>query len=360
MARDQLALSFNLGIFRTDENRFKMADPKVVEWEEEKEEEANGNLNTRCYKLEKDPCYHNRMIPVENVRKALLDSTESVAKITSLTEDAAVLNCYKSHWEGVFNAVVKIRVKKEDGIRTGTGFLTLKPPSECSPHTESCTFSNFAVMTNFHVVRQKDGDLLLVEPKNIEVIFFYDSDHSDVVTCAVSNIFGTYSPFAPGKHTDENLDFAMLFIKHPDDEEKKKRLKCLRPLLLDESGQVQAAELPQIADKKRLCVIGHPHGAYKHIAFGELTTNTNGLYQEWKEECKEDFHSVEHSVVTCSGSSGSPVIIIALKNGQPVHSIYSVLFVSFLHFRGDSEYGEAASMQSILPTIRKGLQMRRN
>lgn len=335
-----------------------MADPKVVEWEEEKEEEANGNLmsHTNCYKLTKNPDYHNCMISVENVRKAL-DAAESLDNITSLPEDVAVLNCkhYRSDWERVFNAVVKIRVKKANGITTGTGFLTLRPPGY-NPDTERGIFSNFAVMTNFHVVRQKGGLFPLVEPQNIKVIFFYDSKDSPVVTCEVSKISGTYSPFVPGKHTDEKLDFAMLYIKHPVNDEKMKRLKALRPLLFEESGRVQAVEVRQIADKKRLCVIGHPHDAYKQIAFGELTTNTNGLYQEWKEACKEDFHSVEHSVATCGGSSGSPVILIGLKDGQPQHLIYSVLHVSFLHFRGDSQYGEAASMQSILPSIRKGLQ----
>lgn len=342
-------------------------DPKVVEWEEEKEEEADGKLNNTCDKFKENPEYHNRMISVENVRKVLdatkADSADEVDKIfeelsqtSSLTkDDAVILNHYRSDWKSAFDAVVKLRVKKANGKKSsGTGFLILRPPGY-DPVTKGDIFHNFAVMTNFHVVRQKNGRSPLVEHKDIEVTFFYDCDQSDVVICSVSEISPVYSPFVPGMPTDEKLDFAMLYIKHPVNEEEKRKLEDLKPLQFEESGMVQAAELPQIADKKRLCVIGHPHGAYKHIAFGELKTNTNSLYQGGKKACKEDRHFVEHSVATCSGSSGSPVIMIGLKEGKPLDDIFVLQFVPFLHFRGNSKTGDAASMQSIMPAIRVGI-----
>lgn len=375
-------------------------DPKVVEWEEEKEEEAGGNLQskTNCYKFKENPKYHNGMISVENVRKALdearktdppvslehqtpfpnpfkpqqrLDSADKVDKsvdksvdkifkelsqTSSLTkDDAVILNHYRFDWNSVFDAVVKLRVNKENGKKSsGTGFLILRPPGY-DPVTKDDIFHNFAVMTNFHVVRQKNDRCKLVEHKDIEVTFFYDCDQSDVVICGVSEISPIYSPFVPGIPTDETLDFAILYIKHPVNEEKKRKLEGLKPLAFEESGRMQAADEKQIVDKKRLFVIGHPHGLSKHIAFGELNTNTNSLYQEWKEAREQDFHFVEHSVATCSGSSGSPVIMIGLKEGKPVDAIFVLPFVPFLHFRGDSKTGDAASMQSIMPAIRAGI-----
>lgn len=371
-------------------------DPKVVEWEEEKEEEAGGNLQskTNCKKRKENPKYHDGMIPVENVRKALeasktdpsvscapelhpfrymherpqrLDSADEVDKsvnkifeelsqTSSLTkDDAVILNHYRSYWESVFDAVVKLRVKKAHGkISNGTGFLISRPPGYNQDRAGSM-FDNFAVMTNFHVVKQNNDHFPVVEAEDIEVIFFYDCDQSDVVTCRVSEISGIYSPSVSGMPTSEKLDFAMLYIKHPDNEAKKKKLEDLEPLLFEESGRIQAAEENQIVDKKRLFVIGHPHGVYKHIAFGELKTDTNNLYQEWNEASKGVFHSVEHNVATCSGSSGSPVIMIGLKEGKPVDAVFVPSFVPFLHFRGSSNAGDAASMQSIMPAIRKSL-----
>ncbi|KAJ7376951.1 hypothetical protein OS493_031547, partial [Desmophyllum pertusum] len=49
-------------------------DPKVIEWEEEKEEEAaGGKLKSGCEKLKKNSNYHDRMMPVENVLRIMRD-----------------------------------------------------------------------------------------------------------------------------------------------------------------------------------------------------------------------------------------------------------------------------------------------
>lgn len=344
-------------------------EPKVVEWEEEKEEEADGKLKPTCDKLNQDPEYHNRIISVENVGKVLdairqdMEEAEKIKSIqtrlsSSLTkDDAIILNYYRSDWKTVFDAVVKLRVLKADGkITTGTGFLITRPPGYNPTTAGSDIFHKFAVMTNFHVVRQRNGSPSSVNAKDIEVLFFYDCDQSDdVVRCGVSEISRTYSTPVPGFPTDERLDFAMLYIKRPDDKKREKILKKLEPLHLEEFGIAQAAQLPQIADTIRLCVIGHPHGAYKQIAFGKLETDTNRLYQGGREASEQDLHSVEHSVATCSGSSGSPVIMICVKEGKPVRSIFVPALVSFLHFQGNSKTGDAASMQSILPAARASL-----
>lgn len=342
-------------------------EPKVVEWEEEKEEEADGSLKDTCDKLKKNQYYHDSIMSVEKVRTVLdatredMDEADKIESIqtrlsSSLTkDDAIILNHYRSDWKKVFDAVVKLRVMKADGRKTGTGFLIPRPP-KYNPATASEIFDNFAVMTNFHVVRQSNGLPSLVQPNDIAVIFFYDCNQpDDVVTCRVSEISRAYSPSVPGIPTGEELDFAILYIKHPDNQEKRRKLKALEPLWFEESGRVQAADLPQIADTKRLCVIGHPHGAYKQIAFGELKTNTNSLYQGWREACEGDLHSVEHTVATCSGSSGSPVILIGSKEGKPEDKIFGLTFVPFLHFQGNSKTGEAASMQSIMPALRASL-----
>ena len=88
--------------------------------------------------------------------------------------------------------------------------------------------------------------------------------------------------------------------------------------------------------------------AFRHSSVPCFSTSRN-------EASKDVFHSVEHNVATCSGSSGSPVIMIGLKEGKPVGNVFVPQFVPFLHFQGDSNAGDAASMQSIMPAIRKSL-----
>ena len=134
-------------------------EAKVIEWEETNEEEAEGTLRNSCPKHQRNSNHHKRMIPWADLLK-LLEGPDEI-KVENyphalIADDIVVLNELKQQ-EGLkdllkaaADAVVKIRVKKTRGFSTGTGCLI-----EC-PRTlwQKNTFQNFAVMTNFHVVRQ--------------------------------------------------------------------------------------------------------------------------------------------------------------------------------------------------------------
>ena len=150
--------------------------------------------------------------------------------------------------------------------------------------------------------------------------------------------------------SSECLDFVILTIKCPKNEAKRENLEKLQPLFVEETSRVQS--MPDI--RSRLCIIGHPHGAYKHIAFGELSTDPKKLWRQW--ETKEELHGVEHTVATCGGSSGSPVISYSVEGNPLSTRRIGPQFFPFLHFRGDSKSGDAISGQSILPKIRELIQ----
>ena len=136
-------------------------------------------------------------------------------------------------------------------------------------------------------------------------------------------------------------------IKHPDNEAKKNSLLQIEPLLFEESKRVQMLPVGT-----PLCIIGHPHGAFKHVTFGKLNSDPKALWREWKSENK--VHGVEHVVPTCPGSSGSPVFVINVASNDSVFDS-RMPFFPFLHFQADSKSGDAVSIQSILPSIRKCL-----
>ncbi|CAB4042878.1 Hypothetical predicted protein, partial [Paramuricea clavata] len=205
---------------------------------------------------------------------------------------------------------------------------------------------------------------------DIQVLFFYDSEeifNTRGVTCRVTGMSPLWSVNV-GSSTDpegaesdneaslKRLDFIILTIGFPENEEKKKSLNLLSPLFLDETPKVQRDDP---SSKTRLCIIGHPHGAYKHIAFGELSSDPERLWREWKRV--ENKYGVEHTVATCRGSSGSPVIRFdILKNNSLFTGPYAIClpFFPFLHFQGASNFGDAVSGQSILPETRKLLKKR--
>ena len=149
----------------------------------------------------------------------------------------------------------------------------------------------------------------------------------------------------------ERLDFVILTIKCPTN--GKEKLEELKPLIFEESERVQGVpNTPSI--HSRFCIIGHPHGAYKHIAFGGLNTNTNNLWRTWA--TNEKLNGVEHTVATCGGSSGSPVIRFDIKDNSLCTTIIDLPYFLFLHFQGNLNFGGALSGQSILPKIRELIQ----
>ena len=151
----------------------------------------------------------------------------------------------------------------------------------------------------------------------------------------------------------ERLDFVILTIKCPTN--GKEKLEELKPLIFEETERVQGVpNTPSIHN--RFCIIGHPHGAYKHIAFGGLNTNTNNLWRTWA--TKEELNGVKHTVATCRGSSGSPVIRFDIEDQSLCTTIIDLPFFLFLHFQGNSKSGGALSGQSILPKIRELIQAR--
>ncbi|CAB4039824.1 Hypothetical predicted protein, partial [Paramuricea clavata] len=139
---------------------------KVIEWEETAVEEAGDNLKDTCEKLSFNKQHHERMIPLASLLELSPDNTDDILKQykpNALTEDDVII--LKTLVEGggyyklkllkdAADATVKIKVKKTNGssisFRNGTGCL-VKCPQQLM---KDGTFSNFAVMTNFHVVKQ--------------------------------------------------------------------------------------------------------------------------------------------------------------------------------------------------------------
>lgn len=324
------------------------SDPKVIEWEEvnEKDEGASkGELKANCEKLKKVPDYHNRMIPIQKVLdlSAGCILKEYPKALTKEDEFFKFIQAPKKKEEirRVADAVVKLRVSKMGKVYAGTGFVIPRLPGY-DKKTENKIFE-FAVLTNFHIIKKKSNgtsDNQVVDPKHIEVVFFYDSEKAETVTCEVSEIAPVFSANVENNvASPKRLDFAFLYINHPENIAKKKKLEDLQQhtLVFEETLRVQWLPTANVD----VCVIGHPHGAYKHIALGKLTTPTEDLWREWDPE--KTSHSVEYKVATCSGSSGSPVFLLA--NG--------LSYVPFLHFQADSKSGDAVSMQTILPNVRK-------
>lgn len=191
----------------------------------------------------------------------------------------------------------------------------------------------------------------MVKPEDIEVLFFYDSDEvfkDRGVTCAVDKVFNFPINCSNSQQGQDRLDYILMTIKHPNDVEKKNSLLKLKPLLFEETSRVQMLKVGT-----SLCIIGHPHGVCKYIAFGKLNSDPKALWREWKSEKK--VNHVEHVVPTCGGSSGSPVFVINVTSNDSVFDT-AMPFFPFLHCRADSKSGDAVSIQSILPRIREYLR----
>ena len=137
-------------------------EAKVIEWEETNEEEAEGTLRNSCPKHQRNSNHHERMIPWAELL-TLLEGRDEINVENyprALTgDDIVVLNELKKpgrleDLKAAAKAIVKIIVKKTIGSRTktfsGTGCLIEWPQKLC----KDGTFQKFAVMTNFHVVRQ--------------------------------------------------------------------------------------------------------------------------------------------------------------------------------------------------------------
>ena len=190
----------------------------------------------------------------------------------------------------------------------------------------------------------------MVEPEEIEVRFFYDSEEvfeNRGVTCRVKKVLNFSMNCSNSEQDEDRLDFIFMTLIPPRNEAKRNSLLQLEPLYLEESTRVQ--HLPVGTP---LCIIGHPHGAFKYVTFGKLNSDPKDLYREWKS--KNKVHGVEHVVPTCPGSSGSPVFVINVASNDSVFDI-RMPFFPFLHFQADSKSGGAVSIQSILPRIRKRL-----
>ena len=138
-------------------------EAKVIEWEETNEEEAEGTLRNSCPKHQRNSNHHKRMIPWADLLKLLEGPDEiKVEKYPHalIADDIVVLNELKKQGsrledlKAAAKAIVKIIVKKTIGSRTktfsGTGCLIEWPQKLC----KDGTFQKFAVMTNFHVVKQ--------------------------------------------------------------------------------------------------------------------------------------------------------------------------------------------------------------
>ena len=133
-------------------------EAKVIEWEETSQGEAGGTLWDNCLKLQRNPNHHERMIPWADLLK-LLEGPDEIKEEkyphALIADDIVVLNELKKQGrledlKAAAKAIVRIIVKKTIGFSTGTGCLIQCPPTLWQDNT----FQNFAVMTNFHVVRQ--------------------------------------------------------------------------------------------------------------------------------------------------------------------------------------------------------------
>ena len=383
----------------------------VSEWEYDEE---SGILNTQgeeaylktnheawnwCKKLHVDVNFHDRYISIKDaLRFKDLSSEEQESFVCNrglayedqifLSSEKAV-QCLKTFSD----AVVCITVKKA----YGTGVLVQ-------------INNDVAIITNSHTIRKSSSgkgiDFSMVQAHDVRVSSFYNGMDTAQVTHEVERIENV-SP--PDKNKEKNvlrdtmtkalhgdgtkdspyirkaeealgfldsyfnvrdafLDYALLYLKPPQNEKDKAKFMNVKPLemkavtLQEHFRRFFSVGFPDhYPGSLRLFSISHPHRNSQQVSFGGLESDLHHVYNLNLSYGQNDTGMiagkdpfVEHSIATCPGSSGAPIFLYTYdhKTGELVidESVY------FLHFYGDVRgklHGKAVSFS----TIRKNMPL---
>ena len=138
---------------------------------------------------------------------------------------------------------------------------------------------------------------------------------------------------------DAFLDYAFLYLKPLENEEKKAKFANVKPLemrafeILEHFRNVSSFGFSDPRSSKyprslRLFSISHPHYKSQQLSFGGLESdhahvyNLNLSYGQNDTGMlggKEPF--VEHSIATCRGSSGAPIFLYMYNHRRPKLSV---------------------------------------
>ncbi|KAH9525829.1 hypothetical protein Btru_002492 [Bulinus truncatus] len=277
----------------------------------------NENLDDRLQGCTKKS-YHNRYIGIDEffanpwkhfprTWRLFTKDYKSIEELPNLLKSMGQLTCH-------------IHVKFKDNSSTGSGFIQRirrLNSGRCTCHEcNGDVIRSFAIVTVTTVVHvfdknpKKSRKIFITEwnSKSTTVKLFYDSKSDDLKSLPVLD---GYRMLETDKEIDLVSDWcAIECVTH--DMELVNQLETDLNNYMD----MQAKVYRKFSDLDRrdhvVIIIGHPHGGPKKISIGTFDPkNTEILkdvrnYQRW---CRYNY-----DVLTCEGSSGSPVFII----GQPL------------------------------------------
>ena len=223
----------------------------------------------------------------------------------------------------VWNNVVRIEVKTQNGCGMGTGFVFLGP------------LNRKQVMTNYHVVKDHDG----VSPMRIG--FFYDGGDGPTVTLECDNTPTYYSPDGERDEEGQEYDFAVLDVDGIPEEAMGITLEYTNRYNLPFDANAAMFfdkpenRLPRLMNINEGIIVGHPDGGPKRISTVQ--------FQYGKEGDRDRVYSREG---TRPGSSGSPVLVNAIHTTLVRGRVYA------LHYRS----GLGINVQHIIGAITQQAQ----
>lgn len=361
-----------------------------------------------CGKLQNDPYYHQRYIPLKlalGFSDLSREEKEKVVK-TLTDEDIQFLESEKARkcLERLADAVVCVKIKSS----YGTGFF-IRITDEFKESGDGDV-----VITNSHTLRKlasaQGSDFSVVEPRDIRVISFYDGTErgsqvsrdvvrigrlsppdknkdkditlrrvkaalygdGTAVTETTAKIISIFDQLAPVLSATEGfLDYALLFLKPLDNKEQKRKfenhvtpleVKVFKPRFPADQYrnrayfEIPVPESSTLPRSLRLFTISHPHRASKQVSFGGIESTLQHVYllnqlagQNDTDllEGKDSF--LEHSIATCPGSSGAPVFMYFVNHEKKEVEIDEAVY--FLHFfgieSGQKLLGKAVSFGTI-------------
>lgn len=370
---------------------------------------TNSDAWIKCKKLEADANFHQRYISIQDAlrfRDLSSDQKETFVKDKGLNhEDQKFLSAEKAIQclELISNAVVCITVDIKSGLKKskpayGTGFLVQVQNED-------------VVITNSHSIRNSDKGkgINFAEPGNVRVTSFYNGmpgnaqvthevhrieklsrpdknkeknvlrdamnkaldgdgmkDSSDIQACkAAVKLLDSYFG-----NRDAFLDYAFLYLKPLENEEKKARFANVKPLemrafkILENFRNVSSFASSDPRSSKyprslRLFSISHPHCKSQQLSFGGLESDVAHVYFLNMSHGQNDTGMlggkdpfVEHSIATCKGSSGAPIFLYMYNHETGELVIDDAVY--FLHFYGEENgklHGKAVSFSTIIKNM---------
>lgn len=237
-------------------------------------------------------------------------------------------------------AVVRVQRKHSDPIRKSAG----KPTKDSSSGTGILLVrgTDLLVMTNNHVVlnaREAEGamvDCLYHRPPTSK-----GAVPEGVIRCHVTSIVTSSSRTSPEntRARPDQLDFVLLQIQVPENDDERETLQHIAIHFVSLFRLPYSFGLGSLDSTDLLVCFSHPHGHAKRISFGHPTG---------AESLRRHYHKVDqsllHSVTTCKGSSGAP-ILMCRPLGYPGESVALIDWACVsLHFRSGISSSSLAIM----------------